>query len=359
MSGVITTLSRQCRLDTLPPADKVLTASSLSFSKSPISTFRKDLDQTITALIVNPHSLTTVIKTSVRIPSDAFPSITKVPQNLLEFTYFVEVVVDLGGKLANRNGMGDVIMDGSTNEDLKRIQTEGIMETDRIRREKGVISCTFEVVVGTVDSGKRRKRKEEKPKQSAAPPSATSQASTAESQGVESRPDRETERDNTVAQVMNFLGEAPDYSNGARRSSRSTASITPPPPIQAPPMIPPPLPTAHDEKAQVRMAEEQLLPSAPPLPGRNPEASAPPILPYDEEDLYYLPESSAHGAAAPAYERPLAGNPNEDKEEMERQRLLLQASAPPIAGSSTIQPSAPDVAGDEGNESVELPRYIR
>ncbi|KAK6524006.1 ph-response sensor protein [Orbilia ellipsospora] len=371
LSGVITTLSRQCRLDTIPPAaDKALTASSLSFSKSSITTFRKDLDQSITALIVDPRSLSTVIKTSVRIPGDAFPSIAKVPQGLLEFTYFVEVVVDLNGKLASKNGMGDVIMDGSTNEDLKRTQTEGvIMETDRIRREKGVISCTFEVVVGTTDSGKRRKKREDKSKggSTATPLAPSSLASTTESQSTESRPDREVERDNTVAQVLNFLGDAPNYQDSSRQSSPATVSTAPsiqPPSMMPPPMMPPHLPPLSDEKAQVKMAEEQLLPSAPPVAGSSTEASAPPILPYpDEEDLYFVPESSSHGAAAPAYERPEnpisePQRPTEDKEEMERQRLLAQASAPPIPSSSVEEPSAPDVS-TENEHSLELPRYIQ
>ncbi|KAK6334595.1 ph-response sensor protein [Orbilia javanica] len=365
MSGVITTLSRQCRLDTLPPADKVLTASSLSFSKSCVSTFRKDLNQSITALIVDPRSLTTVVKTSVRIPGDAFPTISKVPQGVLEFTYFVEVVVDLGGKLASRNGMGDVIMDGSTGEDLKRIQTEGIMETDRIRREKGVISCTFEVVVGTIDTGKRRKKKDDRSKENpAAPASAPSHTSSGETNSEESRTERDAERDQTVAQVMNFL-DTPEYQNSSTRSSPSNLSATPPPPILPPPMIPPTLPTASDEKALARMAEEQLLPSAPPLSGPDNEASAPPLLPYDEEDLYFLPESSAHGAAAPAYERPDSAapqstpQPQEDKGELERQRLLNEASAPPVAVPASVEPSAPDIADGDGDCPNGLPRYIR
>ncbi|KAK6511060.1 ph-response sensor protein [Arthrobotrys conoides] len=365
MSGVITTLSRQCRLDTLPPADKVLTASSLSFSKSCVSTFRKDLNQSITALIVDPRSLTTVIKTSVRIPGDAFPTISKVPQGVLEFTYFVEVVVDLGGKLASRNGVGDVIMDGSTGEDLKRIQAEGIMETDRIRREKGVISCTFEVVVGTIDTGKRRRRKDEKSKETAAASTSTpSHTSSGETNSDGSRTERDAERDQTVAQVMNFL-DAPEYQNSSTRSSPSNLSTTPPPPIQPPPMIPPTLPSAGDEKALARLAEEQLLPSAPPLPGPSDEASAPPLLPYDEEDLYFLPESSAHGAAAPAYERPNSSTPRsilqsqEDKGELERQRLLNEASAPPVAAPATVEPSAPDIVAGDENRHNELPRYIQ
>ncbi|KAK6529946.1 ph-response sensor protein [Arthrobotrys megalospora] len=365
MSGVITTLSRQCRLDTLPPADKVLTASSLSFSKSCVSTFRKDLTQSITALIVDPRSLTTVIKTSVRIPGDAFPTISKVPQGVLEFTYFVEVVVDLGGKLASRNGVGDVIMDSNTGEDLKRIQTEGIMETDRIRREKGVISCTFEVVVGTIDTGKRRKKKEDKSKETpAAPASTPSHTSSGETYSEESRTERDAERDHTVAQVMNFL-DAPEYQQSSTRSSPSNISSTPPPPIQPPPMIPPTLPTASDEKALARMAEEQLLPSAPPLSGPSDEASAPPLLPYDEEDLYFVPESSAHGAAAPAYERPDSATPRsvlqpqEDKGELERQRLLAGASAPPVTTPTIVEPSAPDIADEDEHGPNGLPRYIR
>ncbi|EWC43731.1 hypothetical protein DRE_07391 [Drechslerella stenobrocha 248] len=366
MSGVITTLSRQCHLDTLPPADNVLTASSLSFSKSSVSTFRKDLDQSLAALIVDPRSLTTIVKTSVRVPSDAFPSISKVPQGLLEFTYFVEVVVDLGGKLASRNGMSDVIMDSNTNEDLKRVHTEGIMETDRIRREKGVISCTFPIIVGTLDSGKRRKRKEDGPREGAATPSsAPSHASTLESQGGDPRVDREAERDNTVAQVMNFLGGAPDYSNGSARSSPATASITPPPAHSAP-MMPPSLPTAHDEKAQVMMAEEQLLPSVPPIPGPSMEPSAPLLPPFDGEDLYFVREHPAHGAAAPAYEHPSSSaepsnsHPHDDKGELERQILQSQASAPPLlAGSSTAEPSAPDIAGEDDHRLQDLPRYMR
>ncbi|KAK6334204.1 ph-response sensor protein [Orbilia brochopaga] len=365
MSGVITTLSRQCHLDTLPPADKVLTASSLSFSKSSVSTFRKDLDQSLAALIVDPRSLTTVIRTSVRVPSDAFPSITTVPQGLLEFRYFVEVVVDLGGKLASRNGMGDVIMDSNTNEDLKRSQTEGIMETDRIRREKGVISCTFPFIVGTMDSSKRRKRKDDKCRASVgAVSSAPSHTSTLESQGEEFRSEREAERLNTVAHVVDFLGGAPDYPNGSTRSSSAGTSITPLS-AQAPPMVPPQLPTAHDEKARVRLAEEQLLPSVPPVPAPTTEASAPLLPPFEDEDLYFVPDHSTHGPAAPAYERPGPSapasepHPSEDKEELERERLLAQASAPPIIPSSSALPSAPDITDEDEHVIQDLPRYIR
>ncbi|KAF3934064.1 hypothetical protein ABW19_dt0204742 [Dactylella cylindrospora] len=369
MSGVITTLSRQCRLDTLPPADKPLTTSSLSFSKSSVSTFRKDLDQSVTALIIDPRSLTSVIRTSVRVPGDAFPSITKVPHGLLEFTYFVEVVVDLGGKLAGRNGVGDVIMDGSTNEDLKRVSPEGIMETDRIRREKAVISCTFEVVVGTMDSGKRRKRKDGKSKEIvAAPPSDPSQASTLEYSEGERQLDRDTERENVVAQVVSSLGGAPDYQDGSIRTSPvMTSNITPPLPMNQTALVPPPLPTVQDEKAQARIAEEQLLPSAPPIAIPNTEASAPPFVPFDEDDLYYAPESSTHSAAAPAYERrnvsqsssPTPSSQVEDKEELERQRLLAQASAPPVSSASYAEPSAPDIAEQDEYGVGGLPRYIR
>ena len=124
MHGIIITLYRQGRIDSAPPlslftdikgkaAEKLkheeyypksktgLGGLSLSSAGSS-SLFRKDLAQTFAPLLVDPTTLTAVVTASVRVPEDVFPTITGVPGQMISFKYHVEVVVDLGGKLAGQ-----------------------------------------------------------------------------------------------------------------------------------------------------------------------------------------------------------------------------------------------------------------
>jgi hypothetical protein len=133
--------------------------------------FRKDLSQAFNPLIIDPVSLTANVTTSVRVPEDAFPTIKGIPGELISFRYQLEVIVDLGGKLASQiqsgqsgraGGIGPpptVPLTANPYEGgAASLATYGgrPIDTDRLRREKGVISVSFEVIVGTEDTSRKR-----------------------------------------------------------------------------------------------------------------------------------------------------------------------------------------------------------
>lgn len=195
LKGVIVTLYRQARVDmhpALPVApnskgDKTKSEEyypksrtglgGLSLSSAGSShTFRKDLGQSFAPLFVDPRTLTADIKCSVRVPDDVFPTISNVPGAMISFKYYVEVVVDIQGKLTGLDRMvsnaGVVTVPTSTagtpgglardEASSNTFSTWGgnFVDTDGIRREKGVISSIFEVIVGTKDSERNGKRKQ-------------------------------------------------------------------------------------------------------------------------------------------------------------------------------------------------------
>lgn len=195
LKGVIVTLYRQARVDMHPAlpvvpnskADKTKSEEyypksrtglgGLSLSSAGSShTFRKDLGQSFAPLFVDPRTLTADIKCSVRVPDDVFPTISNVPGAMISFKYYVEVVVDIQGKLTGLDRMvsnaGVVTVPTSTASTPGGIGRDdgsgntfstwggNFVDTDGIRREKGVISSIFEVIVGTKDSERNGKRKQ-------------------------------------------------------------------------------------------------------------------------------------------------------------------------------------------------------
>ncbi|KAI5779581.1 hypothetical protein EDC01DRAFT_621296 [Geopyxis carbonaria] len=299
MNGVILTLMRQTRFDPIGDID----INSLSKIKPshipPISTFRKDLAQTICPLIIDPNTLTAVIRANLRVPEDVFPTIRNVPGGSVEFRYFVEVVMDLGGKLNGREDIFSAVVPGFQGIDTSEFSKAGginggmsveggvMVETERIRRrEKSVVACRFEVVIGSVDTVGRKGRMAKQPEPVPAPVPAL-----------------------------------------------ITPAATPPQPQHAPEYDPRwnlPSDTAAEQKARIRLAEETLLPSEPPSAGPSAVAgpSAPPPPPEDPD--------------------PGTG---EDKAERERQRLQALESEPPIEMSVLPRPSAPRLD--------DLPEYSR
>ncbi|KAK4454598.1 pH-response regulator protein palF/prr-3 [Podospora aff. communis PSN243] len=410
MHGVIVTLYRQGRIDSAPvlPAVRELTKEeakrlekeeyypksktglgglSLSSAGS-CSVFRKDLSQAFTPLIIDPATLTASVTTSVRVPEDVFPTIKGVPGEMITFKYNIEVIVDLGGKLANQiqtsKPAGTRV--GSTAAPLLvgnpyeagaatlASWSTSIIDTDRLRREKGVISVVFELVVGTLDTSRMRGKSQLK-----LTPSIRSQTIAGpenriggHEKGILRKPAEEDE--------YQFDGYPHDYAPlppppGEQYPPWDTA---PSAPISAPFYVPPPeVPddSALTEKDRIRRAEERLLPSQPPAaPVAGPSN---PVVP-SEENIYdaddhippppppgLLPPAeimSQHEAEAPSAPTledlaPTAGaSPTEDKQELERRRLLAEASAPPefpedydnggvgSSSSAAAGPSAPPLA---------------
>jgi hypothetical protein len=161
-----------------------------------------------------------------------------------------------------------------------------------------------------------------------------------------------------------------------------------PPPAHSQLIVPPPEIQAEEglnEKERARRAEERLLPSQPPTvqasSSRANVSLGPSAPPGEEDDLYdaddlppriqdhyppygleTIPSGPAEGPSAPALgdlaPHAASANPTDDKQELERQRLLAEASAPSefppdddrgIGGPSTEyhEPSAPVLTDDD------------
>ncbi|MCJ1350497.1 MAG: ph-response sensor protein [Icmadophila ericetorum] len=420
LQGIIVTLYRLGRIDTfpvLPVGDSQKTEDflprsltglgGLSLSTAGSShVYRMDLAQSFAPLIIDPTTLSATINTSVRIPDDVFPSITNVPGAMISFTYCVEVIIDLGGKLAAQDRfLPHFNMTSSptpfTSKGLSsawrgigapenpQFQCTDFVDTDQIRREKSVVACVFEVVMGTKDSARKAAKK--------AP-----------------------EADNLDSDVNQFSvnAESPEYSNGPfpveivhdseelnydnqyhdHYYDFHEQRLTDAGDLQSPPLIPPPeMNEELDEKAQIRRAEERLLPSSPPIEGGSSSSPVPTteptapsfnLLNVTHQDGF-MPSPAYAGPWAPShYAREEGQSSNsedvsvsiDDKQELERQRLMAAASAPDddLYGETTgpsgsvplnLTPSAPMLNDEhywsnnnsdihEGSSGPEhLPRY--
>ncbi|KAF3768994.1 hypothetical protein M406DRAFT_250287 [Cryphonectria parasitica EP155] len=400
MHGVIVTLYRQGRVDSAPPASLFKHLSKEEMRKlekeeyypksktglgglsltsaGSCSVFRKDLSQSFSPLIVDPGTFTTSINTSVRVPENAFPSIKGVPGEMISFKYRLEVIVDLGGKLSNaiqigqhtRVGAGGGLSASTRDLNAGVASFDGsLVNTDTVKREKGVIFDSFEVVVGTTDSSRRGK--------------AVGPAPTTHTKYYDS---------GAYAENGQWAGGQEDENHGAEDVYHHEYPPYPPEPVtqypywtgghreppqpSAPHYIPPPeLPdeSALSEKERIRRAEQRLLPSQPHQ--QPPTPTAGPALPVDADGAgpstlaaSSLPplHGDAAGPSAPTLDDLAADSltpgatPMDDKQELERQRLLAEASAPPefprdydagVGSSTAAGPSAPlSAAVDDGDE---------
>lgn len=157
-NGIIITFLRVCRLE--------------NGSDGLFDSFRKDLYQLIIPLYVDPCTLKSEINTSVRVPADAFPTISGCP--LVSFQYFIEVLINLSGKSIQFDG-GDTNTSASNAKDLiigaasntaqvgstfsfDFLQPQGsfnskerltYINTDKYKRMKKFLQLTSEVIVGT------------------------------------------------------------------------------------------------------------------------------------------------------------------------------------------------------------------
>lgn len=341
MQGIIITLYRQGRIDTHPAIPlgpqrrgtkakyedyypKSLTGlGGLSLSSAGSSrSFRQDLNQIFAPIIVDPQSLTAVINTSIQAPVHLFPTITCVPGEMVSFRYYVETVVDLRAKVGSQDrirphlSMTSGIQHGYGDAKMTRIEgSEGVsyaatpgfnyLVTDQLRRTKGVVFTRTEIIVGTKDSSRKRQKQREEPSSVHENSSLRGSAVL----GVEITHNGDEEREHLESFV-----EVQDHANQPAIA-----------PVQHPTIIipPPEIVEDLDEKARLRRAEEGLLPSAPPQDDEPSRSTAPiPSAPVavDEEDFV-----RRYGGDHPA---PAYNDPQDDKLELERQRLLARASAP-------------------------------
>ncbi|KAI0470296.1 hypothetical protein F4859DRAFT_128316 [Xylaria cf. heliscus] len=383
LHGIIVTLYRQGRVDYAPPMSSFTGLSeedakklerdeyyprsktglgglSLSSAGS-CSVFRKDLSQAVAPLIVNPSTLTANITTAVRVPEDAFPSIRNVPGGLITFKYHIEVIVDLAGKLVGPSSgatqsqqpnrmVSSASVRGTYGIDMNLMTNwNAILDTDHIRRQKGVISVSFEVVVGTTDSSRSRGKAAVRP-----PPL------------VQAPPQVETSNEQEVYDYGWQNGDNADVDDQEEYNSsgfqqlqpRYYSPVTSPQTAhydfqtheaQVPIYVPPPEVANEDnltDKERARRAEHRLLPSQP--TPQSPEAEAGPSQPsapdrapyrtaHDPSSIGLGSQPGANGEEGGEPSAPTLGDlgaissehRTSDKQELERQRLLAEASAPP------------------------------
>ena len=362
LEGVVITLYRQARVDYHPviplgPSQdgkkreyedyypKSLTGlGGLSLSSAGSSSvFRKDLAQVFAPLIVDPHSLTAIIKPSIRVPEDLFPTISCVPGSMMTFKYYVEVLVDLRGKAVSRLGVvtgarnHSYCGDDERTEGTRCTSESSFLDTDQLRRQTGVVACLFEVIVGTRDSNRQRRKLLDRTASDRQEPKCTPGDSVDVEVNIY---DRSSEsHHNSEYQEGYFQRHVLEFQN-QERALNPPAQLIPPPIIEE----------IVDEKTRHRRAEERLLPSAPPqdTAARESQASYPvPSAPepFDDQDFYTSHEYEE--LSAPAYSGPsgpsvrsiedvvdsqsTSAAGSDDKQEMERQRLLLAVSSPESA----------------------------
>ncbi|KAM5356006.1 hypothetical protein ACJ41O_002652 [Fusarium nematophilum] len=402
MTGVIVTLYRQGKIDSNPPSalfDESLSPEDMSridredvfprsrtglgglslTSSGSTSMFRKDLDQNIAPLIIDPSTMKTSVTVTVKLPDDSFPTIKGVPGEMISFRYLVEVVVDLGGRLANQMQTGPASRFGpfhgsSDNHTYGPRRGANIADTSQLRHEKGVISLSMETVVGTVDTSRGRKRSRPSPTSHRMQPDSDEEDMVNQDSSYADEAPHEPYRNNGQLSPTSYFSSQP---NGGRHPPPPIPSHPPQPysqvvplqpPSQQPPhahqdfphphingfvhppaapmYVPPPeIPnqTNLSEKERIRQAETRLLPSQPPEAG--PSASNDDENIYDAEDTPRPPQlpsgfaPSALGASgavpsAPteedlATETATPPDAMEDKQEIERRRLMNEASVPP------------------------------
>lgn len=462
LHGVIITLYRQARVDMHPaiplgPIEKgkerkyedyypksVSGLGGLSLSGAGSNhVFRKDLSQTILPLIVDPVSLTADVTGKVHVPDEAFPTISTVPGAMISFRYYIEVVLDIQGKLSshdrnlgNLGGLASTIAQGSETDRDRLLNgfSVPVVDTATVRRDKGVVTCTFEVIIGTRDTRRKGKNKIEvaagPETERQYPLEADTQAGVAQSLG-----DGTAWRSHAAAQAFNHHYQAYPHTpgHGAHNGQGSNenyddyndwgAAPSPGNEYLLPSQVP--MPVIEDEsqlseKERLRRAEARLLPSQPPgFDEAGPSGSAhdatAPYLPEEQHDGYTqhdgyhhppflpsppasagayidattvpvahtldferrglpLPGTSAYnssevpGPRTPSYEAsqiPLPRTPacerteaeavtaTDDKRELHRRQLELEASAPPqhtVDESGPVhlqEPSAPIFSTDD------------
>jgi hypothetical protein len=289
LNGIIVTLYRQARVDmhpALPVApnskgDKKKTEEyypksitglgGLSLSSAGSShVFRKDLSQSFAPLFVDPRTLLAEVKCTVRVPDEAFPTISNVPGAMMSFKYYIEVIVDIQGKLTGLDRMianaglvnvpsatGGPGMDDATGSVFSSFGGN-FVDTDQIRREKGVISSLFEVIIGTKDSDRNGKRKQTRAQEASnnvheIPLEAGSEPIMAEGYNEDYYDYDENGQYYDYGYDPSYY-EVPGYEQHGH--GRDSSYHAPPPPADGEGGL--------SEKERMRRAEARLLPSQPP-----------------------------------------------------------------------------------------------
>lgn len=447
INGVIVTLYRQARVDMHPaiplgPMEKgterkyedyypksLTGLGGLSLSGAGSShLFRKDLTQSMVPLYIDPNNLNAEVIAKVRVPDEAFPTISCVPGAMISFKYFAEVIVDIQGRLGSQDrnvgglNLGNARPQMSISETGEPIPApfgSTLIDTAPIRRDKGVITCTFEIIVGTQDSVRRKGKRritsplEAEPTQAQHQPPQFARAQSyqaATTPGVQPADGEQYWYDPSYGHPAWNDQYPHGYDAAAWNGDYDPAwdyerYHAPPPAVPIPQM---PDESQMSEKDRIRQAEARLLPSEPPgvaasavdsavegatapdlSEGVSSTWSPPPgvasasTAPWPAEASTTNGRHSDHppGSSAPAYETVHPGPstiPPADLKEPPTEQLHSQASAPPLdnteetgdsAEEEATAPTLEDIEATPTNStfdshadaagSSELPRYER
>lgn len=308
--GIIVTLVRVCRLDYGPDGL--------------YESFRKDLLQLIIPLFVDPATFQSEINTSLRVPPDAFPTISGCP--MVSFQYFIEVMLNLSGKSLSVDGpsehpksnlapsddisAGPGVSPGNQgNYTYHAYQNRSeFINTDKFKRLKKFLQITSEVVIGT------------------------------------HRLDR-----------LPLMGASPDgqhalNTNGSKRSSISSTSNSASPSTQAHAHIQAPLLQAHAGHGNFTHTRAGMSSLIRAIPESSPMNNFTP--PYQRDSQAVTPLQLSPLASAPTYEDivtdvAMPQEPNLlEKERMRLHEQSLLPSEPQFDGSSdaeeqTVSPMDP------------------
>ncbi|CAM9023471.1 unnamed protein product [Wickerhamomyces anomalus] len=316
-SGIIATLIRICRVDNGPEA--------------PIQSFRKDLAQTIAPLYIDPESLTSEISTSLKVPVDAFPTI--VGSDLVTFQYYIEVLANISSKnLISSNGSSQgskssknkfshsLVFNTETPQEREMLRSEqGVLNVDKLKRIKNFLGLNTEIIVGTERNHKRAQIGKKTVVGNAL-------------YGTNNVNGHNGNGSSNISGASSCNGDSPVHfeSDNSMLETFSQTSISP---LKI--FIPPEDPNLS-EKERLRLREQALLPSEPPILSDDfaPAPSYSQAAGTSEEMNMVLPvpsSSSATTTATNATETILNNNVSgdTDKAELERRRLQDLESDPP------------------------------
>ena len=379
---IIVTLFRQTRVDMHPaipitrkgkekdyeeifPKSKTGLGALQFANGNPSTLYRMDLFQNSTFMIVDPGTLTADARTSITIPPSVIPTIDNVPGDMISVRYYVEVILDLCGKLSVSRFLPSLTSHGPSFSYVANAQNgldhepgTSILDTAEIRRTKSIISLKFPLVVGTRDSG----RGVESTGQGA-------EVETFDPAYYHSQPyndeQYEWDHDGEIANQNFWHDEQQDHLQPYEHHGFDSAHTEAPVHFAPPPQLDEEL----DEKSRIRRHEEFLLPSQPPQEAESSGsaqefAASAPFIPEDNHldpsatsrsDPLISPSgmSTRSGDTVRASSSAPIGddvgpddtNFADDKQELERRRLMSRVSAPP---SGSDQHNGPEWVGHNG-----------
>ncbi|MCJ1394363.1 ph-response sensor protein [Xylographa bjoerkii] len=389
LHGIIVTLHRMSHVDREPstpikasdrtklgldavPKSRTGLGGLIFSSEDPNMTFRANLAQNTTHLIVDPETLSATVTQSVRVPEEAFPTLTNVPGNLLIFKYYVEVIVDVQAKLATQNSYFNWYVQANGSFDTpKNTVAFDYQRTSVFRREACVIACDMPLIIGTKDTTPKLLRQPAVTSASHLPTLNPESLQFQDDQPNRRAPHRYRDQGYSDATQMPSIprGDTQDERNQVVRADTELQSS----PRAGDELL--------DEKARLRRAAELLLPSAPPLEEdhgdagpsilRLPQPSAPTELEIQNGGQEAGPSpmtliaqknipreepgrQDISGESSETF--PARDRTQDDKQEMERQRLLAMASAPELDSDEEVErrvdePTAPILEDDEMNQT--------